>query len=138
MDTTKIYYEIAERGIITEREILLIKRRLNNFGEVLIKRALFGNGPLQITPEQTVKGLDWLLDKYKTPRGVVRKHNPFNQKHIAILENFKKFELVGFEDVSRNYMMWFMPIYRVYSRHDRYFDYVVSYRDKNTPITFLP
>ena len=137
MDTTKIYYEIAERGIITEREILLIKRRLNNFGEVLIKRALFGNGPLQITPEQTKKGLDWLIDKYKTPRGVVRKHNPFNDGQVAILEDFKKFELVGFTDVSRSCLMWFMPTYRVYSQHGRYFDYVVSNRDRNHPIIFV-
>ena len=137
MDKTKIYDEIAERGIITEREVNLIKRRLNDPYTGGIKKRVFANGPLKLTPEQTKKGIEWLLDKYKTPTGKIRKHNPFNKKQAAILENFKEFELINFVDWGNMVVTWFVPIYRVISKHGRTFDYIPTWRDEKTPITFL-
>ena len=137
MDTTKIYDEIAERGIITEREVNLIKRRMNNYGDVLIKRKVFANGPLKLTPEQNKKGIDWLLNLYKTPRGVVRKNNPFNKKQAAILENFKEFELVNFYDMGTMFVRWWLPVYLVRSKHGREFLYIPTWDNKKSPVEII-
>ena len=129
MDTTKIYDEIAERGIITEREVNLVKRRMNNYGDVLIKRKVFANGPLKLTPEQNKKGIDWLLNLYKTPTGRIRKNNPFNKKQAAILENFKEHKLISYRDMGTFFMNWY-PVYRIYSTHWRYFDYIPTWNQR--------
>ena len=136
MDKTKIYDEIAERGIITEREVNLIKKRLNDPHTGGIKRRIFANGPLKLTPEQTEKGIKWLLDKYKTPRGVVRKNNPFNKKQAAILENFKEFELVNFLDRGM-FIDWWLPVYLVRSKHGREFLYIPTWNKKKSPVEII-
>ena len=125
--------QIAECGVITERQIINTKNRLNRGLNVW---GIFANGALEITPEQTKKGLDWLMNKWKTPRGVVRKNNPFNRKQQAILENFDHFELVTFFDKGNGFRRWMMPLYRVYSKHGRSFSYVATYGDKKHPIEF--
>ncbi len=137
MDTTKIYDEIADRGIITEREVNLIKGRLNKYCDAIIKRRIFANGPLKLTPEQTEKGIKWLLDKYKTPRGVVRKNNPFNKKQAAILENFKEFELVNFWDSGTFFVCWWLPVYLVRSKHGREFLYIPTWGNKKSPVEII-
>lgn len=137
MDTTKIYDEIAERGIITEREVNLIKKRLNDPRTGGIKRRIFANGTLKLTPEQTEKGIKWLLNKYKTPRGVVRKNNPFNKKQAAILENFKEFELVNFYDMGTMFVAWWLPVYLVRSKHGREFLYIPTWGDKKSPVKII-
>lgn len=132
---TKIYTRIAARGYITEREILTIKHRANR--GVQGCGAIFSNGPLKITPEQTEKGLAWLMDKWKTPRGVVRKRNPFKQREQNILEHFDHFELGSFYDGGSWVRSYYYPIYRVYNKRGRYFDYIVKPKDKYTPLTIL-
>ena len=129
----KVYDRIRERGTITEREILLVKNRLNKWVYVDI----FNNDPLQITPEQTKKGYDWLWNLYMTPKGKVRKRNPFKSREISILRSFKKFELIRFRNCGNNWVDWYMPVYRVWSKHDHYFDYVVTHVDKYTNILIV-
>ena len=134
---TKIYKQIAERGVITEREILLLKNRANRGHDVWDVFVYRNRYSLKITEEQTAKGITWLLDKWKTPRGRVRKHNPFDQKQQAILSHFKEFELVGFRDCGNGFVSWYLPVYRVISKHGRSFDYCANYARKDCPITFL-
>lgn len=81
---TKIYSKIASAGVITEREVLLMKNRANR-GLADDVFTIFDNGRLQITPEQADKGLAWLKDLWKTPRGVVRKRNRSNSASSASL-----------------------------------------------------
>ena len=130
---TKIYTEILACGYITERQILTMKSRANK-GFTSEVRSIFSNGNLMITPEQTAKGLDWLMDKWKTPRGAVRKNNPFTPRQQSILENFDRFELVKLIDRGTRFVTWHVPVYRVVSKHGRYFDYTVSIRDRKKPV----
>lgn len=134
---TKIYQQIAERGVITEREINLCKNRANRGIDVWDIFDQKNNFNLGITDEQTAKGLAWLFDKWKTPKGRVRKHNPFNQKQQAILSHFKEFRLVDFRDCGNWLVSWYLPVYRVISEHGRHFDYIARYSDKHNQITFL-
>lgn len=66
----KDYYketqELLNKDLLTEKEINLIKNRLNNG---LIKGKLEYKEEYDITKEQEEKGLAWLLNKWKTPKG---------------------------------------------------------------------
>lgn len=84
--TTNKVNEIIERGFITESEINLLKNRVNNGRADVCE--LDDLGGLAITDEQTAKDLNWLLNKWKTPRGTERKNNPFGYREEDILENF--------------------------------------------------
>jgi len=134
---TKIYKQIADRGVITEREINLLKNRANrghDVWDVFVEKNSF---VLDVTDEQTTRGITWLLNKWKTPRGAIRKHNPFNQRQTAILSHFKKFQLVDFRDCGNGFVDWYLPVYRVISEHGRYFDYCVNYARHENPFVYL-
>ena len=114
---------IAESGVITEREILTIKSRLNRGVDCW---QIFDNGNLTITPEQTEKGFNWLWNLYKSPTGKIRKNNPFGNWEISALEDFAGFELVDFVDTGNGFVSWFVPVYRVKSHLSGEFDYYME------------
>lgn len=112
--------------VLTENEVNLLKRRLNDnkidTGEVFSVRESF-----RLTPEQIQKGLDYLMNKWKTPRGVERKNNPFGAYEEDILANFNRIELIDFQDVSLVPDFKFhIPVYRVYSDTGEFFDYFIQ------------
>jgi hypothetical protein len=116
---TNFYETIAAAGVITERQIITIKSRANRGADVW---EIFNNGNLRITQEQTKKGLSWLLNQWKTPRGIERKNNPFGYREQEIINNFDRFALVDFYNVGR-YFPFFVPVYRVISRSGSSFEY---------------
>ncbi len=120
--TTNKVNEIVKRGYITEKEINLLKNRVNNDRASISE--LCDLGGLAITDEQTAKGLTWLIDKWKTPRGIERKNNPFGYREQDILENFDRFELGGFYNAS-NYRAFYVPLYDVFAKDGRHFEYCV-------------
>jgi len=86
--------EIISRGFIKEDEVLLIRMRMNkNWMSYDDTEPLNG---IKITPEQTQKGLNWLMNEWKTPKGVERKNNPFGLREQDVLEHFKEFRLDSF------------------------------------------
>ncbi len=121
---TNLYQEIARRGVITEREIITLKSRLNRGKTEVLD--IFKNGYLNITPEQSEKGLNWLLNQWKTPRGKERKNNPFGYREQEIIEDFERFELVDLIDNGNAYFSAFLPVYRVIDRAGNHFDYFVN------------
>lgn len=133
---TKIYDEILKRGVITEREINLIKRRMNRGASNGMYRIL-RKGALQITPEQTQKGIAWLMNLYQTPKGAIRKNNPFSKKQAEVLKAFRKFEFIGFIDCGTWVCSRYYPAYRVWPKHGKYFDYVAVWHNQKNPITIL-
>ena len=96
-------------GYISEKDILLLKRRMNNpntNAEMILKiNELMSDfeGNMRVSPEQSKKGLDFMYNLYKTPTGKVRKNCPFNDEQKEILEFAKHnssgahFWLEGFE-----------------------------------------
>lgn len=104
------------RHQITEREILLIGRRLNNskpLGELVGLQEIAIEDGLRVTPEQTEKGLSWLLNLWKSPTGKERKTNPYGYREQDILEHFSHFEYCGHYDRGNMYHSWYAPLYRV-------------------------
>ena len=103
---------VAKRGYITENEINCFKSRMNRGDDSANYDDLFQNYGVMISPEQTAKGLSWLLNQWKTPRGIERKNNPFGAREISTLENFDHFELVDFYNAG-SWRPFYLPVYRV-------------------------
>lgn len=80
----------------------------------------------RIEPNQSAKGLAWLMDKWKTPRGVERKNNPYGYREQNVLANFSHFTLVDFYDAGNHYRSFFLPVYRVHSKDCGSFDYYAA------------
>ena len=109
--TQEIIAEIESRGMITEREISLLKKRANA-GD----RDAANFWPCdETTPEQSAKGFAWLKNLYKSPRGVERKNNPFGYREMDILDNYagENFTFKGFYDAGRYGFHNYVPVYEV-------------------------
>jgi hypothetical protein len=120
----KLFLEdIKKRGTITEKEILLIKRRLNEGTYKDVDLMDFYD--LNLTKEQSQKGLVWLKNKGWGITGKERKDSPYGYREEEALRTFKGIKLNGFTNIStygefKNYV----PLYRV--EGDTNFEYYVQ------------
>ena len=108
------FKNIMETNTITEKEINLIKMRMNNdkvdeaTQEVI--DYIWNNSP-QLTPDQNKKGIDYLRNLWKSPTGKERTNNPFGYREQDTLETFEYFELRGFYDAGNRYRKFYVPLY---------------------------
>jgi hypothetical protein len=119
-DQKKVFLEeIKNRGVITEQELLLVKRRLNDgtykYEDV---EDLFNDNSPDLMPEQSEKGLKWLKNKGWGKLGNQRKNSPYGYREEETLKTAKKVSIVGFEDQRNSYQVDsginnYQPIYRV-------------------------
>jgi len=109
MKTKDLLKKIKESNLITESEILLLKRRLNK-GEKIDMDYIWNN-EIELTPEQNKKGIDFLMNQYISPNGKERKNNPFGYREIEILKNFTGFTFKGFYDAGNYYHSYYLPLY---------------------------
>jgi hypothetical protein len=116
--------------IITEQQIGLIGRRLNAKRELKEMQKLYSEaveGNVKVTNEQAQKGYSWLLDQYKTPRGVERKNNPFGLREMNILDTgLGYFTYDGHYDAGNMNFSFYLPIYTFYDKEGFSFQYYVS------------
>lgn len=115
MKTTDLIKNIEEKGIITEREILLLKRRANNGDRNAANFYPGSEKVIEVTDEQSEKGFKWLYNLYKTPAGKERKNNPFGYREMDILDNYngERFTFVGFYDDLNRFRSCYIPIYEL-------------------------
>jgi hypothetical protein len=101
-----------------------------------IQDITFPDYGFSLTPEQTAKGLAWLMNEWKTPTGKERVNNPFGYRETAILEDFKEFKLIGFYDCSRYGAIFvpilysskcYTPLYRVIAKEGNSFEYYYNF-----------
>jgi len=120
------YVDIIESGTIQENEIISFRSFLANKATKEERNELtsmLADNPLNISKEQSDKGLAFLMNQWKTPRGKTRYNNPFGYRETQILENFVSFKLYGFYDNSRyNSHPFYLPIYQV-NGSDTSFEY---------------
>lgn len=108
------FKNIMETNTITEKEINLIKLRMNNnkvdedTQEII--DYIWDNSP-QLTPDQNRKGIDYLRNLWKSPTGKERANNPFGYREQEALETFEYFELRGFYDAGNRYRKFYVPLY---------------------------
>lgn len=100
-----IFAEIKETGIITEKQISLLKRRSNAGQKDIFDYDLLDSMPVRMTPEQGEKGLAWLKRFIK--KGV------YGYRELEILETAKPedFEFNGFYDAGNAYFHHYVPIF---------------------------
>jgi hypothetical protein len=108
------FKNMMETNTITEKEINLIKNRMNNDKvDEDTQEAIdyiWENSP-QLTPDQNKKGIDFLRNLWKSPTGKERTNNPFGYREQEALENFEYFELRGFYDAGNRYRKFYVPLY---------------------------
>lgn len=108
--------------IISERDLNLIRSRLNS-GRTKRSDIEIPDEGWKLTPDQTKKGYDFLINLWKSPTGKERVNNPFGYREQATLENFKEFRVVDFYDTANYYqnqmgMHFYVPYYRVVGMGD--------------------
>jgi hypothetical protein len=118
------YYGIKENNVITERQMNLIKNRLNAGKKDAeledIVQYIWDNAP-NLTPDQNKKGHDFLMNLWKSPTGKERVNNPFGYREQEALEQFDHFALAGFHDTSRyGQAPYYIPLYDVYMKDGEY------------------
>lgn len=101
----QIFSEIKETGIITEKQISLLKRRSNAAQKDVLDYDLLDSMPVRMTPEQGEKGLAWLKRFIK--KGV------YGYRELEILKTAKPedFEFTGFYDAGNAWRHNFVPTY---------------------------
>lgn len=109
--TSAIIANIEKAGVITESEIRILKRRANA-GD---KEAANFWPCVPVTPEQSEKAYKWLLNQYKTPRGVERKNNPFGYREMQIIDTWScetdRATFQGFYDAGCKNFHNYVPCY---------------------------
>lgn len=109
--TSEIIANIEKNGFITEKEINLLKRRANA-GD---KEAANFWPCVPVTYEQSLKAFNWLMNQYKTPRGVERKNNPFGYREMQIIDTWNcetdRATFQGFYDAGSYGFHNYVPCY---------------------------
>jgi len=122
METEEILQNAQENCEISEREIMLLKRRKNDGKE--IDESLFWNEEIKCEPEQFEKGLAWLKNQWQTPKGAERKNNPFGYREQKIIETAKHFTFDDFYNAGNAYQNYYVPIYALVGKENSFQYYV--------------
>src|SRR6056297_2276144 len=99
----------------SESDVRLALRRINNGkitpSEIMgVNKSLYDGEGVELSHEQSQKGYNYLMDKWKTPRGSERANNPFGYREEETLKNFSGIKLKDFYSERGNY---YYPVYRV-------------------------
>lgn len=98
--TKELIENIAERGVITEQEIALLKRRSNS-GDKDIS-LIYDYLPWQIEDSQKEKAMKWLRSLHYTPTGKERSNSPYGYRELAIIDSDNnEMTFNGFFDATR-------------------------------------
>lgn len=106
LETSQIIENVLSNGVITEREVLLLKKRANNGDNEAANFYPSCDIEIEVTEEQSAKGYKWLMKKE-------RKNNPFGYREMNILDNYKgeRFQFVGFYNNGNRWRDYYIPIY---------------------------
>jgi hypothetical protein len=113
------------------RDLLRVMTRRLNDGKITQERIFLGDRTFIVDKDLEKQGYDWLMDKWKTPKGKERKNNPFGNREQSVLEKFSHFELSEFRDSATPYAQQvnihsYQPIWRVVSSNGNGFEYYME------------
>ena len=129
ISNSELVATIKEQGFATEKQIMLLKNRMNrnkeNEQEIRDLTADIMQ-PIKLTEEQAEKGREWLLRKNLKNNGALRKNATLSENEISVLKDTQTAAyLSGFCDFGNRYVTNNVPIYRYENENDR-FDYYVQ------------
>lgn len=122
---------IKNQGFATEKQILLLKSRINKSRENAHEmfKMLDSVMPIRLTEEQTAKSREWLIRKNLKNNGQFRKNATLSENEISILKDAKtEAYLSNFYDLGNGYITNNVPIYR-YKNNNDCFEYYVQFGD---------
>ena len=103
--TAEIVENITRADLIAEQQIKLLCKRANAGDK---DAAIWPDEGIEITDEQTRKGLEWLRKQQK------RRSSPFGYREDEALDTFEKFTFDGLHDAGNVHRSWYAPVYSVY------------------------
>ena len=130
ISNSELVETIKEQGFATEKQIQLLKSRMNKSRENAYEiNDLTANiMPIKLTAEQTAKGREWLLRKNLKNNGEFRKNATLSEIETSVLKNAKEAYLSDFYDLGDGIFSNNVPIYR-YENENDYFEYYVQFGD---------
>lgn len=120
----KLIEKIQNTHVVTEREILLIKSRLNHGRMSIDALDFLGEENVYVTDEQSLKGLNFLRKKLLAKRNCRRKNCNWGEYELqdigwqgddVCMKNIKVhhlFTLIGFMNIGC-FMPYYEPIYAI-------------------------
>ena len=127
ISNSELVETIKEQGFITEKQINLIKKRINKRDESASEmfNLLDSVMPIKLTAEQTAKGREWLLRKNLKNNGQFRKNATLSENSISVLKDAKtEAYLSEFYDLGNGFIINNVPIYRYENENDAFYYYV--------------
>lgn len=131
ISNSELVNEIKAQGYATEKQILLLKSRMNRNKENAseINELTANIMPIRLTAEQAEKGREWLLRKNLKNNGEFRKNATLSEIETSVLKDAKtEAYLSDFYDLGNGYIAFNVPIYR-YENENDYFEYYVQFGD---------
>jgi len=128
ISNSELVNEIKAQGYATEKQILLLKSRMNRNKENAseINELTANIMPIRLTAEQAEKGREWLLRKNLKNNGEFRKNATLSENEISVLKDTQTAAyLSDFCDFGNRYVTNNVPIYRYENENDA-FDYYVQ------------
>lgn len=107
----QIFAEIRATGIISKKDMQLLKNRSNKAGKDLMDYDIIDAGEVRLTPAQGAQGLAWLR-KFIRKDGTSRLYG-HRELEIVNTSTCDDFIFRGFYDAGRGYCNFFLPIYEV-------------------------
>lgn len=117
--TTEI---ILSKKELTTWDVKLICRRINAGRDVDLSD-VWDNPRKLLNDEQ---GRNWLLSKWKSATGRVRKNNPYGYREQKVLENYAGIEFAGVYDTGNRHISHYVPLWSVVSKDGDSFQYYIS------------
>ena len=130
ISNSELVNEIKAQGYATEKQILLLKSRMNRNKENAseINELTANIMPIRLTAEQAEKWREWLLRKNLKNNGEFRKNATLSEIETSVLKNAKEAYLSDFYDLGDGRFSNNVPIYR-YENENDYFEYYVQFGD---------
>ena len=130
ISNSELVNEIKAQGYATEKQILLLKSRMNRNKENAseINELTANIMPIRLTAEQAEKGREWLLRKNLKNNGEFRKNTTLSEIETSVLKTAKEAYLSDFYDLGDGRFSNNVPIYR-YENENDYFEYYVQFGD---------
>lgn len=120
----QLLMDIKQRKVITEQELKLVMRRLNDkvYTDTQVLDMISADS-MELTPEHSQKGHEYLMDQWKTSEGIERKNNPFGYVEQAILKQFWEIRWAGIFNAGSMNMVYHIPVYEVVCEDGETFKY---------------
>lgn len=143
--TINKYMEMVSNAgrVFTEQEIISLRSFLNmklkdapDVRQAIVNRFFESLEivPFQLTKEQQMKGLQWLIKTQINKKGDLRNAQTtfLQQEHLDMIRNFENFEFVGLENLANSFQvnagyMQYMPVYRLNTTDGRWFEYGLNH-----------